>query len=230
MGQVMQLWCMPRQPAFTPDEQAAIEAVLPAYPVRDICLYRLLNATGLRISEGLSLTIHDVWNGTAIRPDLVIAKRRLKGGCRQRSPVKSRIIPVSDSLRPVLAALIFSIIGSGGDAANVNQPLFQGRGHLQLSRRQATHRLRQLLLAAGLSDRSGYGWHSARRTYASAIYAVTNFNLNLTRYVLGHAHLETTRIYLPEDDAAAREATLAIGRMPAPRAALNPLTAERQFF
>lgn len=225
----MQLSRMPRQPAFSPAEQAAIEEVLPEFPLRDICLYRLLNATGLRISEGLKLTVRDAWNGTAIRADLVIAKCQLKGGRRQGNQVKSRVIPVSDTLRPVLSDLVFSIIGSGGDAANANQPLFQGRGGCALSRRQATHRLRQLLLAAGLSDRSGYGWHSARRTYASAIYAVTNFNLNLTRYVLGHAHLETTRIYLPDDDAAARAATLAIGRMPAPRAALNPMTAERQF-
>lgn len=207
---------MPRQPAFSPAEQAAIEKVLPEFPLRDICLFRLLNATGLRISEGLKLTVRDTWTGTAIRADLVIAKRQLKGGRRQGSQVKSRVIPVSDTLRPVLADLVFSIIGSGGEGADMNQPLFQGRGRRPLSRRQATHRLRQLLLAAGLSDRSGYGWHSARRTYAASIYAVTKFDLNLTRYVLGHAHLETTRIYLPEDDAAARAATLAIGRASAP--------------
>jgi len=204
---------MARQPAFTPAEIDAIERVLGDFPLRDLALFRLMTATGLRIAEALKLRIADVCRQGAIRPDLVVTRALLKGGVgKARAALKSRTLPLGDSVRPVLEELVFALAGSSPDAETLNRPLFRGRAGRPLSRRHATHQLRRLLLAAGLADRAGYGWHCARRTFAGEICEVTAHDINLTREVMGHAHLETTMIYLPQNDRAAREAVLAVSR------------------
>ena len=203
---------MARQPAFTPAETAAIEGALHRFPIREVCLYRLMVATGLRIAEALKIRICDVYSNGAVRSDLVCERANLKGGRgARRKVVRSRTIPLHESLKLVVRELVFSIVGSSPQDPALAQPLFQSWKGRALSRRQATYRLRDILLAAGLHDRSGYGWHCARRTFAAAIYDMTGHDINLTRQVMGHAHLETTMIYLPENDAAARAAILSLG-------------------
>ena len=205
---------MPRQPAFTQAELAAIERILPQFPLRDAALLRLALHTGFRISELLALRVRDVWAGEGPRSSVTVARRHLKGGRGVRGRnIRSRTVPLNGAVAPVIRELVFSRFGSGEVAAGA--PLFLSRERRPLSRAQATHRLKQILVAAGLTDRAGYGWHGARRTFAARIYKLSGHDIQLTRQVLGHSRIDTTQQYLPESDRAVAEAILALTN-PAP--------------
>lgn len=216
---------MARQPAYTPAELAAIDRVWEKFPRRDFVLFCLIQNTELRISEALRITIGDTWNGIAVRPVLVIARRHLKNG---RSPtrkkgIRSRAIPLNGAILPVLREFLVAEGFGGGD---LRRPLFLSRKGQALSRRQATWRLRQVLLAAGLNQRVGFGWHGGRRSYAEEIYRRTAHDIVLTSRCLGHQSLEVTSQYLSCTDQTCAAAIMSLAT-PADGCAGTPVVPSR---
>lgn len=199
---------MPRQPAFTPEEIAAVTEVWDRFPRRDYVLFAVMQHTGLRISEALRIMVGDVTDGAVVRPRLVVARQNLKNGRgAYRRSILSRVIPLHPALRSVLTAY-FAAEGLG--RGDLRRPLFISRKGNRLSRRQATYRLKEVLHAAGLNQRVGYGWHGCRRSFAEGIYRSTGNDIVLTSKVLGHRSLQVTSDYLTASDAAVDAAILAL--------------------
>ena len=211
----MQLSAMPRQPAFTPHELTAISRVWEQFPLRDRALFTLMMNSGLRITEGLRLRLSNVWDGSNVRPAIAAGRRPAPNGRRPgKKPVCPRVIPINDALRPVLSDYVGALVAAG--KAKRDRPLFMSRMKRPLSRRMATLRLREILLAAGLTQRIGYGWHSARRSFAVAIFNVTAQDAVVTSRTLGNSSLQITMDYLPTLDDAGAAAVLALAQ-PDPR-------------
>jgi integrase len=200
---------MPRQPAYTAEELAAIERVWEKFPRRDFVLFYLIQNTGLRISEALRISIADIWNGTAVRPVLVVARRNLKNGkCLTRKKrIRSREIPLNAAILPALQEYL---VAEGFGRGDLRRPLFMSRKGLPLSRRQATWRLRQVLLTAGLNQRVGFGWHGGRRSFAQEIYGRSGHDIVVTSRCLGHQSLQVTSEYLSCTDEACAAAIMGL--------------------
>jgi len=208
-----------RQPALNDDEVAAILGVLTNYPVRDCALVLSALSTAGRITSLLAINCGDVWANGDIRRQVVLARANQKGGRGEfRRSVTSRVIPLCDDLRVAIRELLFEQFGSQPPPAR--QPLFVSREGTRLSRRQATTRLKQIMVRAGVTDRPGFGWHSCRRWWAIKAYsaAVTGHDLLATSRALGHARLTTTALYLGRDEDAVRAAFVGVA------AALPPAT------
>jgi integrase len=197
-----------RQPAFTDQEIAALQVVLKDVPLRDTVLLWCALLTGLRISSLLQVRCRDVWTDGLVRRNLVLARSAQKGGHGpKRHAVRSRIVPLCDDLRGKIAELLFARFG--GRTPVLHEPLFRSREGHALSRRQATHRLKQIILQAGLRDRPGFGWHSARRWFARTAYyrgGATVGDIVTTSSMLGHANLQSTLRYVGDDPAAIAQA------------------------
>jgi integrase len=220
------LWGMPRQPAYTAEELAAIERVWGKFPRRDFVLFYLIQNTGLRISEALRITMGDIWNGTAVRPVLVVARRNLKNGQSptRKKRIRSREIPLNAAILPVLQEYL---LAEGFGRGDLRRPLFMSRKGQALSRRQATWRLRQVLLAAGLNQRVGFGWHGGRRSFAQEIYLRTSRDIVVTSKCLGHQSLQVTSEYLSCTDEACAAAIMSLAT-PAASSPVHPsVQAER---
>ena len=174
---------MPRQPAFTPEEIAAVTLVWDRFPRRDDVLFAVMQHTGLRISEALRITVGVVTDGAVVRPRLVVARQNLKHGrgayCRS---IRSRVIPLHPTFRTVLTEYLAA---EGWGRGDLRRPLILSRKGNPLSRRQATYRLWQVLHAAGLDQRIGFGWHGCRRSFAEGIYRSTGNDIVLTSKVSG---------------------------------------------
>jgi integrase len=208
-----QLWGMPRQPAYTPEELAAIDRVWKKFPQRDFVLFCLIQNTGLRIYEALRITVGDTWNGIDVRPVLVVARRNLKNGKSptRKKNIRSREIPLNGAVQPVLREYLLS---EGFGRGDLRRPLFMSRKGNVLSRRQATWRLRQILQAAGLTQRVGYGWHGGRRFFAQEIFRRTSHNIVVTSRCLGHQSLQVTSEYLACTDQACAAAVMSLAPGP----------------
>ena len=102
--------------------------------------------------------------------------------------------------------------GKGGRDRRVSlsntltRALWEGRGTGQVlrvsSRSRAYRRLRNLCLSAGVEFR---GVHALRHYAGTRIYRETR-DLNEAAHVLGHASLETTRVYAKYDRATEKDA------------------------
>ena len=185
------------QPGFTGDEIAAIERVLPQFPVRDSALIKCALTTGLRISSILAVTCGRVWADGDVRRNMVIPRRDQKNGkSGHQCSVHTQVIPLCDELRALIRLALFERYGSGSPVSAA--PLFISREGHRLSRRQATHRLKQVMLAAGMRDRVGYGWHSCRRWFARTAYstAVTGHDIMAVSRLLSHTSVVPTLRYL----------------------------------
>lgn len=190
------------QPGFTAEEIAAIEAVLPQFPVRDRALVKFALTTGLRISSILAVTCGRAWAIGDVRKAVVIPRGDQKNGrsvFHQRS-VQSQVVPLCEELRGLIRQVLFERYGSGSPVSA--EALFISREGHRLSRRQATFRLKQIMMAAGLRDRVGYGWHSCRRWFARTAYSeeVTGHDIHATSRLLFHTSIVPTERYLRLDE------------------------------
>ncbi len=165
---------------------------------RDRALLELLYATGLRISEAVSLD----WR------DLDLAGRTLrvlgKGG-------KERLVPFG---RPALAALRAwrdrweSVRRAGSDGG---EPVFLNRRGGRLTDRSARRTVDRWVEAAAL--RRGIHPHTLRHTFATHLLE-RGADLRAIQELLGHASLATTQRYTHVD----LEHLLAVHRAAHPRA------------
>lgn len=134
----------------------------------------ILYATGLRVSELLSLPRH------ALAGDGSVLLIRGKGG-------KERIVPLSDRAKSAAAVL-------AAEQEKEGRYLFPGRdGRRALTRQAFFLLLKRVALEAGI-DPSRISPHVLRHSFASHLLA-HGADLRSLQLLLGHADIATTQIY-----------------------------------
>ena len=156
------------------DALLAAAARLPGRALVACAALEILYASGLRISELLSLP------RSALAGDASVLLIRGKGG-------KERIVPLSDAAKRAAAALATTL-------PNGARHLFPGRDKRRPLTRQAFFLLlRQVALEAGL-DPARVSPHVLRHSFASHLLA-RGADLRSLQLLLGHADIATTQIY-----------------------------------
>ncbi len=153
--------------------------------VRNRCLMELLYATGLRVSELVSLPV------AAARGDPRLILVRGKGG-------KERMLPLSEPARAALAAWLveWDIKAAEGRARRLPEPrfLFPSPGKAgHLSRVGFYLVLKEIALKAGL-DPARVSPHVLRHAFATHLLE-GGADLRAIQTLLGHADISTTEIY-----------------------------------
>lgn len=158
----------------------------PAERLRNTCLMELLYATGLRVSELVSMPV------AAARGDPRMLLVRGKGG-------KERMVPLSAPAREALAAWLAARdraeeAARAGRGAAPGRHLFPARGAEGHLTRQAFHGIvKDLAAAAGIAP-ARVTPHVLRHAFATHLLA-GGADLRVIQTLLGHADLSTTEIY-----------------------------------
>jgi integrase/recombinase XerD len=146
---------------------------------RLVCLLETLYATGLRVSELVSLPAH----AAAANARLLLV--RGKGG-------KERMVPLSDTCKRAMASYL-ELRRRAGLAAESRWlfPSFGDSGHL--TRQHFARELKSLAAAAGLRP-GQVSPHVLRHAFASHLLQ-NGADLRSVQMLLGHADISTTQIY-----------------------------------
>lgn len=183
----------PRQGRRLPKvlSEAEVEALLAAARRRQgtegarlVALLELLYATGLRVTELVSLP------ETALTRDLKLLVVRGKGD-------KERMVPLTDPARQAVAAYKRAredLRAPGGAPKAASPWLFpsrSGRGHL--TRQRFAQMLKELAFEAGL-DANKVSPHVLRHAFATHLLD-HGADLRSIQQMLGHADISTTQIY-----------------------------------
>ena len=169
--------------ALDQDQQRRLLRAAERRGVRDHALVALALDTGLRESELASLDDADV----PITPRTGQARVLGKGD-------QLREVPLPARTRPLITAWRQHRAKSGGP--HDPDALVLARGGRRVSARTVDHVIRQAGRAAGLEISP----HTLRHTFATSLVRA-GYDLVLVASLLGHARIETVRIYtLPTDD------------------------------
>lgn len=167
-----------------------------AAQVRNTCLMELLYATGMRVSELVSLPV------SAARGDPRMLLVRGKGG-------KERMVPLSEPARAALATWL-SIrddaeeISAQEKGTKPSLFLFPSRGKSgHLTRVSFFKLIKDIAVAAGVPPQS-VSPHTLRHAFATHLLA-HGADLRAIQTLLGHADLSTTEIYTHVLDERLRE-------------------------
>lgn len=146
------------------------------------CLLQLLYATGLRVTELVSLPVAAARGN----PALILVKG--KGG-------RERMVPLSDPARAALAEWLAVRDGvEDRPRAKRSAFLFPSRGKLgHLTRNAFFLALKDIALRAGI-DPSGVSPHKVRHAFATHLLE-NGADLRVIQMLLGHADISTTEIY-----------------------------------
>jgi integrase/recombinase XerD len=142
------------------------------------CLLEMLYATGLRVSELVTLP------ETAARRDQRMLVVRGKGG-------RERLVPLNDAARRATADYLALRAEAKLDKSKWLFPSFGESGHL--SRQHFARELKSLAAAAGLKA-SQVSPHVLRHAFASHLLQ-NGADLRVVQTLLGHADISTTQIY-----------------------------------
>lgn len=149
--------------------------------LRMLCLLELLYATGLRVSELVSLPL------AAAKSDEKLLTVRGKGG-------RERMVPLNEASREVLRRYLVTR-GSGRRGGGPESPwLFPspgGSGHI--TRQFFSQELKRVAARAGLPP-ARVSPHVLRHAFASHLLA-GGADLRAVQQMLGHADISTTQIY-----------------------------------
>ena len=165
---------------------AARDAGRPEDRVRNTCMIEVLYATGMRVSELVSLPVAAARGN----PNLLLVKG--KGG-------KERMVPLSPPARAALAEWLEVRDAREADAAaRLRKPesrfLFPSTGKLgHLTRHRFYLLLKYLAVAAGVMP-SKVTPHTLRHAFATHLLA-NGADLRVIQTLLGHADVATTEIY-----------------------------------
>jgi integrase/recombinase XerD len=153
---------------------------------RNLCVMELLYATGMRVSELVSLPV------MAARGDPAMILVRGKGD-------KERLVPLSDPARRALSAWL-AVRDGEEEAARIargrapSRFLFPAKGADGHLTRQAAHRLlKDIAVAAGISP-AEVTPHRLRHAFATHLLE-GGADLRVIQTLLGHADIATTEIY-----------------------------------
>ncbi|ARO14196.1 Phage integrase family protein [Ketogulonicigenium robustum] len=166
--------------------------------VRTTCLLELLYATGMRVTELVSLP------AAATRGDPRMLLIRGKGG-------KERLVPLSPPARTALADWLAQrdagqeeIRLAGGSVSKFLFPSHGVAGHL--TRQHFLVILKDLAVAAGISP-ARVSPHKLRHAFATHLLA-NGADLRAIQTLLGHADIATTEIYTHVLDAHLKDLVL----------------------
>lgn len=159
---------------------AAAQAQAGEEGVRLSCLLELLYATGLRVSELVTLPL------AAVRREEPFLMVKGKGG-------RERLTPLSEPARAALAAYreVRDAFLPEGKESRYLFPSRSKEGHL--TRQRFGQMLKELALEAGL-DPKKVSPHVLRHAFASHLLA-HGADLRAVQKMLGHADISTTQIY-----------------------------------
>ncbi|MBK8477274.1 MAG: tyrosine-type recombinase/integrase [Opitutaceae bacterium] len=164
---------------------------------RDRLLLVLGCATGYRITELLSLKWEQLWDGTAARSEVQVARRNLKGGqgprCRS---VRSRRVPLNERARAAIEAYAKEVPHlTAAEAAVFQTGRSQGGA---MNRSQAFRMLTGAAVDCGVG-RGRLSTHTLRKTFVARVYAASGHDLIKTQRIVGHSSPLTTARYLETD-------------------------------
>jgi integrase/recombinase XerD len=151
--------------------------------LRLYCLLEVLYATGLRVSELVSLP------RTAARNDARMIVVRGKGS-------KERLVPLNDASRQAMSDYLDATEAqaAGQKSAAVSKWLFPSFGESgHLTRQHFARDLKELASASGLSPRL-VSPHVLRHAFASHLLH-NGADLRIVQTLLGHTDISTTQIY-----------------------------------
>lgn len=149
--------------------------------LRDTCLMELLYATGMRVSELVSLPV------SAARGDPAMLLIRGKGG-------KERLVPLSEDARKTLVVWIKARDADQEARKERSIYLFPSRGKSgHLTRHWFYLRIKDLAVAGGV-DPSKVTPHTLRHAFATHLLD-GGADLRAIQTMLGHADVATTEIY-----------------------------------
>ncbi|MBI5261033.1 MAG: site-specific tyrosine recombinase XerD [Bradyrhizobium sp.] len=152
--------------------------------LRLYCLLEVLYATGLRVSELVSLP------RSAAQRDARMIMVRGKGN-------KERLVPLNEASRQAMADYLAAMDAAKGNRKNVTAaskwlfPSFGESGHL--TRQHFARDLKELAAAAGLPPRL-VSPHVLRHAFASHLLH-NGADLRIVQTLLGHTDISTTQIY-----------------------------------
>ncbi|MGR3585378.1 MAG: tyrosine recombinase, partial [Pseudooceanicola nanhaiensis] len=167
----------------------------PADRVRNTCLVELLYATGMRVTELVSLPV------SAVRGDPRMLLIRGKGG-------KERMVPLSAPAREAMTAWL-ALRDTEEEAARAkgkppSRFLFPSRGKLgHLTRNRFYLLIKEIAVAGGVSP-DKVTPHTLRHAFATHLLA-GGADLRAIQTLLGHADLATTEIYTHVLDARLKD-------------------------
>jgi integrase/recombinase XerD len=142
------------------------------------CLLEVLYATGLRVSELVSLP------ESAARRDQRMIVIRGKGG-------RERLVPLNDAAKRAMTDYLAERQAAKLDKSKWLFPSFGESGHL--SRQHFARELKALAAAAGLKT-AEVSPHVLRHAFASHLLQ-NGADLRVVQTLLGHADISTTQIY-----------------------------------
>jgi integrase/recombinase XerD len=149
--------------------------------LRDTCLMQILYATGLRVSELVSLPV------AAVRGDPRMILIRGKGG-------RERMVPLSPPARDALAAWLAHLDREATRIRPRSPWLFPARGRRgHMTRERFFVLVKDLAHLAGLNA-AAVSPHTLRHAFATHLLA-NGADLRVIQTLLGHASIATTEIY-----------------------------------
>jgi len=146
--------------------------------LRLYCLIEMLYATGMRVSELVSLP------RSVLAGDGRVLTIKGKGG-------RERLVPLNTSARAALDRYLAATTGEGRIATKWLFPSKSAEGHL--TRQRFAQDLKQLALDVGL-DGARVSPHVLRHAFASHLLD-RGADLRSVQQLLGHADISTTEIY-----------------------------------
>lgn len=161
-------------------EQSASQKVR---ALRLSCLLEILYATGLRVSELVSLPL------SAARRDARMIVVRGKGN-------KERLVPLNETSKKAMADYLAARDTAGKEKSKQTQSkwLFPSSGESgHLTRQHFARDLKELALAAGIAPRL-VSPHVLRHAFASHLLH-NGADLRIVQTLLGHTDISTTQIY-----------------------------------
>ncbi|MEL6598705.1 MAG: site-specific tyrosine recombinase XerD [Pseudomonadota bacterium] len=153
----------------------------PADRLRNTCLLELLYATGLRVTELVSLPV------AAVRGDPQMILVRGKGG-------KDRMVPLSPDAQTALRAWLQERDATEEATGQPSKFLFPSRakqGHM--TRVRFFTLIKEIAVEAGLSP-AAISPHALRHAFATHLLA-NGADLRVIQMLLGHSDISTTEIY-----------------------------------
>ena len=162
------------------------------HKIRLICLVNLLYATGMRVSELVSLPVAAVRGN----PEMILV--RGKGG-------KERMVPLSSGARQSI--LLWLFFRDQGGVSTKSIFLFPSRGKEgHLTRVWFFQQIKKLACIANL-DPNRVSPHSLRHAFATHLLA-GGADLRTIQTLLGHADIATTEIYTHIEEGKKSELVL----------------------
>jgi integrase len=150
------------------------------YAKRDAAMIVLAKRTALRISELLSISIGDVFDGRKFRESVLVRRRHTKG------KREGRRLPLHREAKLALARWLIEL-RRDGVALDARRPIFvsrQGGGWQAIGRKMAYRIITSAATRANLPD--GISCHSTRKYAAQEVYRLSGNCLVRTGAILGH--------------------------------------------